>query len=246
MPGIDGEKIGALLTEAGVAQWGVARNHTGPGLSGEGGTLRAEAFPSDGRWPLSPDLPFAISFGMRIRPDVIAEVVDGPTPAYFGEYKRLNKALAETAAALAELLTGHGAVAVPCKPTAHDVEGVHDWTDAGVFPHKTAATQAGLGWIGKTALFVSPLLGPRVRLATVFTDLELPCGEPVTSGRCAGCRRCVDACPAGAGRDLQWRAGMPRADIYDARACELQCARNEGEKGGLCGICIAVCPFGLV
>lgn len=246
MPGIDGERIGAFLTEAGAAQWGVARNCVDPSFAGGGGALLAEAIPADGRWPLSPDLPFAISFGMPIAPEIIAEVVDGPTPAYFAEYQRLNAALAETAAALAGLLTGRGAAAVPCKPTAHDLEGsVDDWTDAGVFPHKTAATQAGLGWIGKTDLFVSPVLGPRVRLATVFTDLELQCGEPVTSGRCAGCRRCVDACPADAGREVQWRAGMPRADIYDARACELQCARNEGANGGLCGICIAVCPIGL-
>jgi len=36
-----------------------------------------------------------------------------------------------------------------------------------------AATRAGLGWIGKTGLFVSPEGGPKVRLATVFTDLDL-------------------------------------------------------------------------
>jgi epoxyqueuosine reductase len=66
----------------------------------------------------------------------------------------------------------------------------------------------------------------------------------VTGSRCGACRACVDACPAGAGRDVLWRAGVPSADLFDARACELQCARNEGERGGLCGICVAVCPFG--
>ena len=93
------------------------------------------------------------------------------------------------------MLREHGAAAEPIQPTGSPDPEFSLWTDARVFPHKTAATQAGLGWIGKTALFVSPRLGPRLRLATVFTDAELPVGEPVTEGRCGSCRRCVDACP---------------------------------------------------
>jgi epoxyqueuosine reductase QueG len=86
------------------------------------------------------------------------------------------------------------------------------------FPHKTAAASAGLGWIGKTALFVSPQFGPAVRLATVFTDLDLPVGDAIAEGRCGDCRACVDACPAGCGRDVQWRAGMARDELFDAGA----------------------------
>ncbi len=95
-----------------------------------------------------------------------------------------------------------------------------DWLAAGVFAHKTAATQAGLGWIGKTGLFVSPEAGPKVRLATVFTDLDLDVGVPVTEGRCGSCHGCLDACPAGAGRDVAWQAGMTRDSLFDAAACE--------------------------
>ena len=121
---------------------------------------------------------------------------------------------------------------------------VDDWGAAGVFPHKTAATRAGLGWIGKTAIFVSPRLGPWVRLATVFTDADLPEGTPIVDGRCGRCRRCVDACPAGAGRDVRWRAGMPRDELYDEKACELWTERYE-DLGGVCGACLAVCPYGV-
>jgi len=52
-----------------------------------------------------------------------------------------------------------------------------DWTNAGVLPHKTAATQSGLGWIGKTAVFVSARFGAAVRLATVFTDVLWVVGQ---------------------------------------------------------------------
>jgi epoxyqueuosine reductase len=116
--------------------------------------------------------------------------------------------------------------------------------DARVFPHETAATQAGLGWIGKTALFVSPTLGPRLRLATVFTDAELAVGEPVSESRCGACRRCVDACPAGAGHDVLWSAGVSRDELLDFYACERQNASNIGAVGDICGICIAACPYG--
>ena len=239
------DEIGALLAESGVDLWGAARNRVDPALKAVDGPSRAERFPPDGRWPRTPELPFAVSIGMRLDPEIIAEVVDGPTPAYYCEYKRLNRALGEVASSLAALFERHGARAAALRATVSHGEPVTDWTDAGAFPHKTAATQSGLGWIGKTALFVSPSFGPRVRLATVFTDFELPCAEPIVESRC-GVLACIDVCPAGAGRDVPWRAGMKRGDLYDARACELECDRNEGENGGLCGRCIAVCPVGLI
>ena len=37
----------------------------------------------------------------------------------------------------------------------------------------------------------------------------------------ATCRACVDACPADAGRDVQWTAGMPRDALFDEKACEI-------------------------
>jgi epoxyqueuosine reductase QueG len=77
----------------------------------------------------------------------------------------------------------------------------------------------------------------------VFTDAALPAAEPVTEGGCAKCRRCVDACPAGAGRDAQWRAGMPRDELLDVVACMNE-NHYHADAGELCGICVSVCPFG--
>lgn len=226
MTAIRQDELTAFMSEAGVDLWGVAACPPSP-------------------WPHAPALPFAISLGIRIQPSIIAEVVTGPTPAYFAEYQRLNARLREVSEGLAAMLREHGAAAEPVQPTGSSDPLFALWTDARVFPHKTAATQAGLGWIGKTALFVSPRLGPRLRLATVFTDADLQVGEPVTEGRCGSCRRCVDACPAGAGRDVTWTAGMPRAELLDVFACERQCDSYKDTVGGdVCGICIAVCPFG--
>ncbi len=218
------DELAGLLEDAGVAQWGVAASPDEP-------------------WPYAPPQPRAVSLGIALRPEVIGPVQDGPTAAYFAEYKRVNVALWAAAQSLAGLLREGGAAAEALPPTL-SLKAEIDWTDAGVFAHKTAATQAGLGWIGKTAIFVSPRMGPWVRLATVFTDADLPVAEPVTEGGCGGCRRCVDACPVGAGRDVRWRAGMRRDELLDAAACSRQNQANAGAAGGLCGICVAVCPFG--
>jgi len=216
-------EIDSLLRTHGVSAWGVARNN--PQLA------------------LAPSLPRALSLLVSFDSAAFVGMESGPSHAYHAEYRRLNATLNVAAAELAHHLEDAGHSAITIAATLGADEKVVDWGSAGVFAHKTAATQAGLGWIGKTALFVSPIFGPKVRLATVFTDLDLPPGTPLTAGRCAGCRRCVDACPAGAGRDVQWHAGMARDLLYDYRACRRQ-LDSFPEFGELCGVCVAVCPFG--
>ena len=216
---LDRHKVGQLLQTKDVDAWGVAANQ--PPL------------------PLAPDYPRAISMLMRLDPLVVRGLRHGPTPDYEHEYSRLNLALDEAAGTLVEVLHAHGHTAERVVSTTSD----HDVDPP--FPHKTAATSAGLGWIGKTALFVSPEFGPAVRLATVFTDLELPFGDPVRESRCGSCHACVDACPAGCGRDVLWEAGMPRDDLFDASACRHQMRLYSGVDAEICGICIAACPYAL-
>jgi epoxyqueuosine reductase len=218
-------EVGALLAGTGVDAWGVAVN--------------------DPPLPLAPALPRALSLLMAFEAAELEGLEAGPGPAYYAAYRRLNDALTASASSLTAVLrkAGHEAGYVPPTVPEDAYDEIDDWGDAGAFAHKTAATQAGLGWIGKTALFVSPVFGPRVRLATVFTDLELEPGIPVSEGRCGSCRRCVDECPAGAGRDVTWAAGAPRDLLYDEKACERETDRHP-DLGGVCGVCIAVCPWG--
>jgi epoxyqueuosine reductase len=217
---LDRHIVGHLLAGAGVDAWGVARN--------------------DPALPLAPKLPVAVSMMMRLDADVVLGIVDGPTPAYLDEYRRLNRALDLATAALAAAITEGGGHAERVRST----QSASD--DEPVFPHKTAATQAGLGWIGKTGLFVSRLFGPAVRLATVFTDLPLTPAQPFLAGHCGACDLCVSACPAGAGRDVTWTAGMPREQIVDVVACRQQMDSSSGPGlRDICGICIAACPRSL-
>lgn len=114
-----------------------------------------------------------------------------------------------------------------------------------MFSHKLAAHLAGLGWIGKSCLLVTPEAGPRVRWTSVLTDAPLePTGEPMEE-RCGKCRECVDICPVGAFTGRNFVDSEPRELRYEARACRDYFVRLEEEgRPPACGLCLYVCPFG--
>jgi len=112
--------------------------------------------------------------------------------------------------------------------------------------HKTIATRAGLGWIGKSALLITEEYGPAVRLGSVLTDAEFETGKPVDTSRCGDCYRCVDRCPAGAIAGTNWSVGAPRESIYDAFTCRdtaQNLSKQQGIDSTICGICINACPW---
>jgi epoxyqueuosine reductase len=56
------------------------------------------------------------------------------------------------------------------------------------------AQKAGLGWLGKNTLLINKNLGSFVFLGELFLDIELTPDQP-SANHCAGCSRCLDACP---------------------------------------------------
>jgi epoxyqueuosine reductase QueG len=113
-------------------------------------------------------------------------------------------------------------------------------------PHKTVATRAGLGWIGHSALLVTPGFGKAVRLTSVLTDAPFACAEPVDRSRCGTCHACVDACPAAAIKGVSWSAGIARERIVDVLACQPKAsalAKAQGIDATICGICLLACPW---
>ena len=53
--------------------------------------------------------------------------------------------------------------------------------DNTVLPHKTVATRAGIGWIGKSALLVTEQYGSMIRISSILTDAPLETAVPVRS-----------------------------------------------------------------
>jgi epoxyqueuosine reductase len=196
--------------------------------------------------PLPPaarqDLPVGICLGVRLDPGVVSQIADGPTRAYAAHYRSVNRLLDELAQLGAQFLGERGFRAVASPATGP----VHEETDLSTpLPHKTVATRAGVGWIGKCALLITESYGSAVRYNTVLTDAPLPLGTPVDRSYCGDCTACVEACPAGAPSGTEWRLGLARAEFFDAYSCRRMAqaqAADVGIEHPICGICIAACP----
>ena len=193
-------------------------------------------------------LPYGITLVYRLSNAVVDEILTygepGPTYSYFQHYRAVNAALDQEALWLSTLIEREGYLALPI-PASQSVKDMGHYS--GAFQHKTAAVKAGLGWIGKSALFVSPKFGPRVRLATILTDMPLPVeGDTPAPPGCKGCRICVDACPARAIKGENYTPGAGRDVIFDPKACSEHMKKTYIHigRGAVCGICMAACPFG--
>jgi epoxyqueuosine reductase len=121
---------------------------------------------------------------------------------------------------------------------------VSDEKVCAIFSHKMAASLAGLGWIGKSCLLVTPECGPRARWITILTDAPLKTGSPMLF-QCGDCSECVDICPVKAFTGRNFVETEPREARYDARRCEKYLKGLEASTGyGVCGLCLYVCPYG--
>jgi epoxyqueuosine reductase QueG len=190
--------------------------------------------------------PRAISIGIALSHEIVDQLPDAARRSEVAaRYRRHIDEVKESLRLIETELTGllreegHSALAIPVSERKDE-----RYLDA-IFSHKLAAHLAGLGWIGKSCLLVTPELGPRVRWTTVLTDAPLqPTGEPSTE-RCGSCLKCVDICPVEAFSGRAFAPGEPREVRFDASACDLHIDRIERETGfKVCGLCVYVCPHG--
>lgn len=188
-------------------------------------------------------LPYALSWVIPMNPRVMISIQQGPNQAYADEYARVNDRLNKNAQLLAETIKHHGFQAHPLSAS----ERTDKINIKGDFPHKTAATRAGLGWIGRHCQLITRRFGSWIRLGTVFTDMALSFAKPFERNFCGRCMRCVEACPAKALQGNAWYPGLARENILDVSACDRWKKKNyfRYHQGHNCGICSAVCPFGL-
>ena len=198
---------------------------------------------------LSPDvrenLPFGISIAVSLNATVVANIKEGPTEAYDKEYQRANVLLDSLGERTAQFLREHGHGAKFWPSSNHS--RYSSATLSMLLPHKTVATRAGMGWIGKNALLINTDFGSAIRITSVLTDAVLPAGVPTDSSQCGKCSECVTACPVHAVAGENWTAGMERACLVDASTCrtnaENMTIARIGYPKTICGICIPVCPW---
>lgn len=186
---------------------------------------------------------YGVSIGVALNPLIVKEITSGPTREYYGEYQRVNRLLADLADDACEILIEAGYEAIAKKPTNVGI----DSTQSTILPHKTVATRAGIGWIGKCALLVTEEYGSGVRITTVLTNAPLETALPVNESKCGACSLCVEACPAQAPSGENWNVNKPRDSFFQALQCRETALHNVMTKLNInetiCGICIAVCPW---
>lgn len=119
------------------------------------------------------------------------------------------------------------------------------YVDTGPVLERDFATDAGLGWNGKSTVQIHRHLGTWFFLAELLTTLDLPHDKPF-GDHCGKCTRCIDACPTNA---------ITAPHRVDARRCisyltiehkgpipeEFRPAIGDRVYG--CDECLDVCPW---
>ena len=103
---------------------------------------------------------------------------------------------------------------------------------------KAWAALAGLGWIGKSRMFVSKDHGPRLRLRAILTDAAI--GEKhkvIPDESCGACTACIDACPVGAIRESE-------VSRKKCGGCALNHREIAAHVRSYCTCCTSACPVG--
>ncbi|MEF8725648.1 MAG: 4Fe-4S double cluster binding domain-containing protein [Candidatus Bipolaricaulota bacterium] len=183
-----------------------------------------------------------ISIGIKLTDPVIDALPDSRR-LYANQYRVVNDKLNDISFQLAKFIEENRGRAQPV-PASKVVSEGH-WQS--FISHKAVARAAGMGWIGKSLMLINPDYGPRLRWATILTDLDLDWGEPIKN-KCGDCTECVEACIVDAFEDSGFEDyPRNRRSCFDVDSCarKLEEFADDPDIGSMvCGICIKACPWG--
>ena len=131
---------------------------------------------------------------------------------------------------LEELLTAHGAQ-------------TRRYVDTGPVLERDFASEAGLGWGGKSTMQIHRRLGTWFFLAEILTTMELPPDAPERDF-CGKCTRCIDACPTQAitgPRTMDARRCVSYLTIEHKGSIPMEFRRAIGGRVYGCDDCLDAC-----
>ena len=186
-----------------------------------------------------------ISIAIRLSDEIISHIEKEPTHTYYHHYRSVNSYIDNITLKISMLLQewGYLAMGIPASQSINDGETKEY---KALLSHKMVATNANIGWIGKSALLVTPEYGPRIRLGSILTNMELEYDEIINESKCGECNICASKCPSFAIKGVNWERGMERESLYDANACSKHMNNHYYHigRGSVCGICVKQCPMG--
>jgi len=118
------------------------------------------------------------------------------------------------------------------------------FVDSAPVLERSWAVKAGLGWIGKSSMLISPSVGVHTLISGIVLDIEVERYDSPLARDCGKCTRCIDACPNHA---------IVAPKVVDANKCiSYLTIEHRGPFTGIksldhnifgCDRCIDVCPF---
>lgn len=119
------------------------------------------------------------------------------------------------------------------------------YVDHGPVLERDFATDAGLGWSGKSTVQIHRRLGTWFFLAELLTTLDLP-PDPAINDHCGKCTRCIDACPTDAitaPHQLDARRCISYLTIENPGPIPEAFRSAIGNRIYGCDECLNVCPW---
>jgi len=168
--------------------------------------------------------PFTIVFTMEMS-DEILETAPGADAKDLNDTAYVKASILTTK--LSDFLRKNGYAT----EIAHPMGGIVNFSALG--------QKAGLGYIGKNGLLITPELGPRLKLSAIFVSIaNLPVKEDNEHAwipeYCDKCSKCVKACPHEALIEKEVCCGGKEVELIKKNC--IGCSQG-------CTYCIEACPF---
>ena len=184
-----------------------------------------------------PSLDYGIALVLKLPRQAIQLLLDDDFKRYWKIFYNQIDILTDIALKAESLIkdNGYDAFALTMQRNECDMEKL-----LSKLPYKTLATTSGLGWVGRSALFVCEEYGSAVALSGILTDMPLDVGQPITDSYCDDCEECQKACPVDAINPKKWNSRLNRSDIIDIEACS-EYVIDQFKSGLGCSKCLSNC-----
>lgn len=114
--------------------------------------------------------------------------------------------------------------------------------DNNIYDERYLAYKCGLGFYGKNHLLINPELGSLFFIGTILTNAIFEY-DKVSSDKCIGCDKCVNACPTGALDYKYFNGNKCLSYLTQKKILTTEESKYINSCVYGCDICINICPY---